>query len=96
VAALDSRSVVATRLSAAARERDDGQERVAEFRALVEAHRDAGSELAGRLLAERHELEDDVWLVEPVATSVLLQPTIAPGAPAALPSPRAVPRAAAV
>jgi glutamate synthase (ferredoxin) len=66
VAALDSRSVSATRLSSAARDREDGQALVAEFRGLVEAHREAGSELAGRLLAERHELESDVWLVEPI------------------------------
>jgi glutamate synthase domain-containing protein 3 len=65
VAALDDRSVGATRLSAVARERADGTLFVDEFRALVEAHRDAGSALAARLLAERHELESDVWLVEP-------------------------------
>ena len=76
VAALDARSVSATRLSAAARDREDGPARIDEFRALVEDHRDAGSALAARLLAERHELESDVWLVEPVA---------APVAPAPLP-----------
>ncbi|HET9436529.1 MAG TPA: glutamate synthase-related protein, partial [Candidatus Limnocylindrales bacterium] len=65
VAALDGRSVGATRLSAVARERPDGVALVDEFRALVEAHRDAGSALAARLLAERHEPESDVWLVEP-------------------------------
>ena len=74
VAALDARSVGAVRLSAAARERDDGPARVAEFRALVEAHRDAGSALASRLLAERHELESDVWLVEPVAVVAAPEP----------------------
>jgi glutamate synthase (ferredoxin) len=66
VAALDSRSVGATRLSSAARDREDGQALVMEFRGLVEAHRDAGSALAARLLAERHELEADIWLVEPI------------------------------
>jgi hypothetical protein len=66
-AALDGRSVSATRLSAVARDREDGATLVGEFRRLVEDHRDAGSELAARLLAERHELESDVWLVEPIA-----------------------------
>jgi glutamate synthase domain-containing protein 3 len=65
VAALDGRSVTATRLSTAARDRHDGAERLGEFRRLVEDHREAGSSLAARLLAERHELESDVWLVEP-------------------------------
>jgi glutamate synthase domain-containing protein 2/glutamate synthase domain-containing protein 1/glutamate synthase domain-containing protein 3 len=69
VAALDSRSVTATRLSLVARDRDDGAGLVAEFRGLVEAHRDAGSALAARLLAERHELESDIWLVEPIAAT---------------------------
>jgi len=76
VAALDSRSVTAMRLSAVARDREDGAALAAEFRGLVEAHRDAGSALAARLLAERHQLEDDIWLVEPIvveapATTVL-------------------------
>jgi glutamate synthase domain-containing protein 3 len=65
VAALDARSVNAVRLSAAT-DREDGPARVAEFRLLVEDQRDAGSALAARLLAERHELESDVWLVEPI------------------------------
>ena len=67
VAALDARSVNAVRLADAARDREDGQQRVAELRALVADHREAGSALAARLLAERHDLESDVWLVEPVA-----------------------------
>ena len=67
IAALDPRSVNATRLSAVAIERNDGPARAAEFRALVEDHRDAGSALAARLLAERHQLESDVWVVEPIA-----------------------------
>jgi glutamate synthase domain-containing protein 3 len=71
VAALDSRSVRATRLSAAARDRDESATLVDEFRRLVEDHRDAGSALAARLLAERHRLEDDVWLVEPIAVPSL-------------------------
>ena len=74
VAALDARSVTAVRLSVAARERDDGAALTDEFRALVEAHRDAGSALAGRLLAERHELESDIWLVEPIASASSVAP----------------------
>ena len=97
IAALDSRSVNAIRLSAAARDREDGQDRVAEFRGLVDAHRDAGSELAARLLAERHELEDDIWLVEPIpapAPMAVIAPVRERPAPSVAPSP--VPRAAAV
>jgi glutamate synthase domain-containing protein 3 len=67
LAALDARSVNAVRLSAAARDRQDGPMLVAELNALVEAHREAGSELAARLLAERHDLAADIWLVEPIA-----------------------------
>ena len=52
-----------------ARSRGRRRARVAEFRGLVEAHRDAGSELAARLLAERHELESDIWLVEPIVAT---------------------------
>jgi glutamate synthase domain-containing protein 3 len=78
VAALDARSVEATRLSAVALDREDGAARVAEFRQLVEAQRDAGSELAARLLAERHELESDIWLVEPIAAPTAAQPPAAP------------------
>jgi glutamate synthase (NADPH/NADH) large chain len=68
IAALDARSVNAVRLADAARDREDGAARVGEFRTLVEDHREAGSALAARLLAERHGLESDVWLVEPTAT----------------------------
>jgi glutamate synthase domain-containing protein 2/glutamate synthase domain-containing protein 1/glutamate synthase domain-containing protein 3 len=93
VAALDSRSVDATRLSSAARDRADGESLVAEFRGLVEAHRDAGSELAARLLAERHELESDIWLVEPIATPA---PAVVLEVKPPVEAPRAVPRAAAV
>jgi glutamate synthase domain-containing protein 3 len=67
VAALDARSVNAVRLAAAARDREDGAARVDEFRRLVADQRDAGSALAARLLAERHDLESDVWLVEPTS-----------------------------
>jgi glutamate synthase domain-containing protein 3 len=64
--ALDVRSVVAARLSAVVRDRPEGERFAAELRRLLEAHREAGSELAARLLAERHSLEDDIWLVEPI------------------------------
>jgi glutamate synthase domain-containing protein 2/glutamate synthase domain-containing protein 1/glutamate synthase domain-containing protein 3 len=73
VAALDARSVNAVRLADAARDREDGAARVDEFRRLVEDHREAGSALAARLLAERHELETDVWLVEPAAVPSTVQ-----------------------
>jgi glutamate synthase (ferredoxin) len=67
LAALDSRSVNGTRLSAAIADRDDGAELAAELRGLVELHRDAGSALAARLLGDQAPLEADIWLVEPVA-----------------------------
>jgi glutamate synthase domain-containing protein 3 len=75
IAALDARSVNAVRLADAARDREDGAVRVAEFRSLVEDHREAGSALAARLLAERHELESDVWLVEPIAAATQVPTT---------------------
>jgi glutamate synthase domain-containing protein 3 len=83
VAALDARSVNAVRLSAAAREREDGAVRIDEFRRLVEDHREAGSALAARLLAERHELASDVWLVEPVAPAAAVPDAASRPAPAA-------------
>jgi glutamate synthase domain-containing protein 3 len=78
VAALHADSVRARRLAEVVAERPDGLDRLAEFRRLVEAHRDAGSALAATItLADPHE--DDVWLVEPVGTG---QP-VAAAAPAA-------------
>ena len=53
VAALDARSVTARASRLPSRDREDGAARAAEFRGLVEAHREAGSALAARLLAER-------------------------------------------
>jgi glutamate synthase domain-containing protein 3 len=67
LAALDTRSVRGTRLSAAVAAREDGLQLAAELRDLLEAHRDAGSALAGRLLDGAAPLEADVWLVEPIA-----------------------------
>jgi hypothetical protein len=45
--------------------REDGAELQAELRDLLEAHREAGSALAARLLAERGSLEADIWVIEP-------------------------------
>ncbi len=64
-AALHGASVRAVRLAEVAASREDGRERVEEFRRLVDLQREAGSELAAALLARRG-LEDDVWLVEPI------------------------------
>jgi glutamate synthase domain-containing protein 3 len=96
VAALDSRSVTASRLSTAARDRDDGSALVAEFRGLVEAHRDAGSELAARLLAERHELESDIWLVEPLVAAASAPSESVSETPVAAAASPSIRRAAAV
>jgi glutamate synthase domain-containing protein 3 len=74
-AALHGPSVRAVRLSEAVASREDGGSLAREFRDLIEDHREAGSELAARLLAESG-LEDQVWLVEP------LQPVAAGSRPA--------------
>jgi glutamate synthase domain-containing protein 3 len=66
LAALDPRSVRGTRLSTVAATREDGPELQAELRELLEAHREAGSALAARLLAERAPLDADIWVIEPV------------------------------
>ncbi|HET7703044.1 MAG TPA: glutamate synthase large subunit [Candidatus Limnocylindrales bacterium] len=81
LAALDARSVLGTRLSAAVAARDDGADLVAELHRLVGAHRDAGSMLAARLLGEPAPLEADVWLIEPVASAPERAPLV--GDPAA-------------
>jgi glutamate synthase (ferredoxin) len=64
-AALDERSVGAVRLGTALADRPDGQTRVIELIRLLEAHRNAGSTLAGRLLDEP-DLASNFWLVEPI------------------------------
>jgi glutamate synthase domain-containing protein 2/glutamate synthase domain-containing protein 3 len=64
-AALDGRSVIATRLAAAVADRPDGTTRFAELVRLLEAHRVAGSTLAARLL-DSGDLAANVWLVEPI------------------------------
>jgi glutamate synthase domain-containing protein 3 len=66
VAALNGASVAAVRLAAALADREDGVERLAEFRALLERHATAGSAKAAALL-DTDRLADDVWLVEPIA-----------------------------
>jgi glutamate synthase domain-containing protein 3 len=81
-AALHGPSVRAVRLAEVVADRADGQTLAQEFRDLVEDHREAGSELAARLLGESG-LEDQVWLVEPIPTA----------APAAEPAERLVPQA---
>ncbi len=91
LAALDTRSVRGQRLSTAAVEREDGPALVEELIALLEAQRDAGSTLAGRLLMDLAGLTTDVWVVEPVGAS---QPS-APVGPEATPVAAPVPVAAA-
>jgi glutamate synthase domain-containing protein 3 len=66
---LHGASVEAVRLSAAIRERDDGVELVGQFRALIEAHRSAGSGRAAALLGTGALPLDDIWLVEPLGTA---------------------------
>jgi glutamate synthase domain-containing protein 3 len=65
--AVDARSVRGERLSAIAVGRDDGAALVEELIALLEAHRDAGSAQADRLLHDLTGLTADIWVVEPLA-----------------------------
>ncbi|HEY3071379.1 MAG TPA: hypothetical protein VGJ46_01050, partial [Candidatus Limnocylindrales bacterium] len=67
---LHGASVVAARLSRAMLERSDGVDREQELFALLEAHRDAGSRLAERLLRDRNGLLSEIWLIEPVERPV--------------------------
>ncbi len=93
LAALDARSVHGTRLSSAIAARADGPELIAEVRGLVELHREAGSALAARLLAERAPLEADIWLIEPIAPTAAVpveQPVSAAAATLASPLPASV------
>ena len=66
IAAANDRSIRWERLDVIAEEREDGIERVAELRRLMEAHRDAGSVLARELLERGTRLRDEFWLIEPV------------------------------
>ncbi|HEY3072683.1 MAG TPA: glutamate synthase large subunit [Candidatus Limnocylindrales bacterium] len=67
---LHGASVVAARLSRAMLERSDGVDREQELFAMLEAHRDAGSRLAERLLRDRNALLSEMWLIEPVERPV--------------------------
>jgi glutamate synthase domain-containing protein 3 len=86
IAALDERSVVAVRLAAALADRPDGQARVIELVRLLEAHRAAGSTLAGRLLTDA-EIAAHFWLVEPIAP---VMPAVPASAPESTPARRPV------
>jgi glutamate synthase domain-containing protein 3 len=68
VAALHEPSVRARRLVDVVADRPDGAERLAEWRRLVEAHREAGSAIARSILTAGLR-GDDVWLVEPAAVN---------------------------
>jgi glutamate synthase domain-containing protein 3 len=80
--ALDGRAVRGERLATIAIEREDGAELVEELIALLEAHRAAGSSLAGRLLEDLAGLTADVWLIEPIAPAarVAAEPAAEPAA----------------
>jgi glutamate synthase domain-containing protein 3 len=80
--ALDGRAVRGERLATIAIEREDGAALVEELIALLEAHRAAGSGLAGRLLEDLAGLTADVWLIEPIAPAapVAAEPTAEPAA----------------
>jgi glutamate synthase domain-containing protein 2/glutamate synthase domain-containing protein 1/glutamate synthase domain-containing protein 3 len=75
-AALDGGSVHATRLATVVMDREDGSDRLAEFMRLLDAHRQAGSERAARLLAAVDAagtpaaIAADVWLVEPLPATI--------------------------
>ncbi len=71
VAALADGSVQAIRLAAVVADREDGPTRLAELLRLLEAHRQAGSALAGRLLDDA-DLPAEMWVVEPVAVPVAI------------------------
>ncbi|MFN8518162.1 MAG: hypothetical protein U0667_01955 [Chloroflexota bacterium] len=84
VACVDTDSVRATRLRSVITARQDGSERLAELRSLLEAHRDAGSPAARRLLGQPGPLGDGMWLIEPVGASVPSMATEDESAPVAL------------
>jgi hypothetical protein len=56
-------------LATAVHERSDGAALVADLRRLLEAHAEAGSPTAARLLAEGTLPLADFWLVEPVGAA---------------------------
>ena len=59
-------------------EREDGAERAAELRALLESHREAGSLQARSLLARPAQLGDGMWLIEPVGTQAPVAGCLSP------------------
>jgi glutamate synthase domain-containing protein 3 len=81
VAALNGASVVSVRLAAALADREDGPERLAELRLLLERHAAVGSSTAQGLLDDPR-LADDTWLVEPVPA---VAPEPAPARPVRAP-----------
>ncbi len=89
VAALNTASVSAVRLATVIEEREDGPERLAELRSLMELHALAGSPRAAELL-EHAELAGNTWLVEPnPAAPAASTPT---DSPTASPAGSGVPR----
>ncbi len=79
IGSVDQTSAVAARLSSLVRDgREDAGDRVAEFRGLLEMHRDAGSVLARQLLSRKGRLGDEVWLIEPIDTAPMAAPPAAP------------------
>ncbi len=68
-ALLNGASVGAVRLATAVHERSDGAALGADLRRLLEAHAEAGSPTAARLLAEGTLPLADFWLVEPVGAA---------------------------
>ncbi len=70
ISAADASSVQWTRLRSVVGEREDGAERAAELRSLLEGQREAGSILARTLLSRPGQLGDGMWLVEPVGTQL--------------------------
>jgi glutamate synthase domain-containing protein 3 len=74
VAALNGASVGAVRLAAVMAEREDGRERLEEFRLLLERQAAAGSHKAQALLTNP-DLAVDTWVVEPVAAAAAPSPS---------------------
>jgi glutamate synthase domain-containing protein 3 len=70
IAAADTSSVRWTRLRSVVGAREDGAERAAELRSLLEGHREAGSALARALLARPAQLGDSIWLIEPIGSQL--------------------------
>ena len=76
IANADASSVRWTRLRAIVGEREDGPERAAELRTLLESHREAGSVTARGILARPARLGDDMWLIEPVGSQLPVVPDL--------------------